>query len=709
MVTTPVEKEPSPSNTGEKLRPAFTLFQTPPAAVATYQIRLSVGWTAMSATRPEVSAGPIERNSRPFAMAANELESAAGLVCAARGAAGGGAAGGVVCAARGAAAVTARAMARESVRMGRNLRPGGMRRSEKKPNSNEPARVIASRLWRRSNPGRSRRPCGPRDDFCNGSLRPPDSGRRAFRGRAKAGQHRVDVPARIPRKTHYRGAHRDVVAAAADRIELVPITEEPSILFHDRDRIGGISVEPDELSRILERRRDRRRSGDAGCRPADREAPNPLPHLPVGAGLEVAEKNDGDVRRRKKVDGTFVSIDAPVPAGPRRVTGRAEQLPGDGAEGAPVERANEVQQIAGGGVHRPGSAKKAEVFVRVTRPRNGERTPLEPVRRRPTRHELLTGLVHRRRHGSRPEDAFQENGVERLVLDDLDHPCETGESGAAVELRRARLEEQAPRLDAFRDVGGAQVFGLLERRGHPMRHTGPVSQQIANGGMTTLRAVREPLEVIRHRRAQVETTVSDQQVDDRLGHDLGDRPHAEAGRRRAGHASLPVREAVGSLNDPVAPGNQHDSAEPAGRGFRFDQRIDARVERAIGGRSLREALGRRRHEQREDARDVNSSFGHGRLPGGYERWTRDGRRSLGGPGPGSSQQVIVGRLGGEVPGDRVVPAPAMTSAEAPWRMRPSRVTLSHDRSSATAGGPGAGGDGGACAGTIQLRSVRPAG
>src|ERR1051326_2079437 len=137
MVTTPVEKEPSPSKTGEKLSPAFTLFHTPPAAVATYQIRLSVGWTAMSATRPEVSAGPIERNWSPEAMAANGLESAAGFGWGAG----------------GAGALAARATARESVRMGRNLRLGGMRRSERKPNGNEPAQVIASRPLRRNNSG----------------------------------------------------------------------------------------------------------------------------------------------------------------------------------------------------------------------------------------------------------------------------------------------------------------------------------------------------------------------------------------------------------------------------------------------------------------------------------------------------------------------------------------------------------------------------
>ena len=41
------------------------VFHTPPAAVPTYQMDLSVGWTAMSATRPLVSAGPIDRSLRP--------------------------------------------------------------------------------------------------------------------------------------------------------------------------------------------------------------------------------------------------------------------------------------------------------------------------------------------------------------------------------------------------------------------------------------------------------------------------------------------------------------------------------------------------------------------------------------------------------------------------------------------------------------------
>ena len=84
--TAPMEKEPSPSKTGAKLSPALTVFQTPPAALPTYQIFLSVGCTAMSAIRPEVRAGPIERNWRPEATVPNLDESAGAGAWAWRGA-----------------------------------------------------------------------------------------------------------------------------------------------------------------------------------------------------------------------------------------------------------------------------------------------------------------------------------------------------------------------------------------------------------------------------------------------------------------------------------------------------------------------------------------------------------------------------------------------------------------------------------------------
>src|SRR5437763_13047802 len=84
MAIAPVENEPSPSKTGVKDVPALVVFHTPPAAEATYQTALSLGLTAMSATRPEVSAGPIERSLRPDATAlVRRVLSGRAAVCAA--------------------------------------------------------------------------------------------------------------------------------------------------------------------------------------------------------------------------------------------------------------------------------------------------------------------------------------------------------------------------------------------------------------------------------------------------------------------------------------------------------------------------------------------------------------------------------------------------------------------------------------------------
>src|SRR6476646_1355719 len=66
MTTVPMEYDASLSNTGVQVVPALVVFHTPPDATATYQMRLSRGWTAMSAMRPDVSAGPIDRSRRPL-------------------------------------------------------------------------------------------------------------------------------------------------------------------------------------------------------------------------------------------------------------------------------------------------------------------------------------------------------------------------------------------------------------------------------------------------------------------------------------------------------------------------------------------------------------------------------------------------------------------------------------------------------------------
>src|SRR5258708_27726579 len=65
MATQPIEYEPSVSKTGEKLVPAFSVFQTPPEAAARNQRCGLVGSTAMSTIRPDVRAGPIDRRARP--------------------------------------------------------------------------------------------------------------------------------------------------------------------------------------------------------------------------------------------------------------------------------------------------------------------------------------------------------------------------------------------------------------------------------------------------------------------------------------------------------------------------------------------------------------------------------------------------------------------------------------------------------------------
>src|SRR5262252_238309 len=66
MVTQPTEYEASFSNTGCQVVPAFVVFHRPPLPTATYQMSWSLGWMAMSTTRPEVMAGPMFRNSSPL-------------------------------------------------------------------------------------------------------------------------------------------------------------------------------------------------------------------------------------------------------------------------------------------------------------------------------------------------------------------------------------------------------------------------------------------------------------------------------------------------------------------------------------------------------------------------------------------------------------------------------------------------------------------
>jgi hypothetical protein len=67
--------------------PSFTVFHTPPDAEATYHVAGSVGSTAKSAMRPDVTAGPISRRASPRKVEAVKRESCAWTAGAARSAA----------------------------------------------------------------------------------------------------------------------------------------------------------------------------------------------------------------------------------------------------------------------------------------------------------------------------------------------------------------------------------------------------------------------------------------------------------------------------------------------------------------------------------------------------------------------------------------------------------------------------------------------
>jgi hypothetical protein len=74
-VTQPMLAVPCSSKIGVNDVPAFVVFHTPPYADATYHTVLSRGSTARSTTRPDVTAGPMERNLSPPNVEADSLPS----------------------------------------------------------------------------------------------------------------------------------------------------------------------------------------------------------------------------------------------------------------------------------------------------------------------------------------------------------------------------------------------------------------------------------------------------------------------------------------------------------------------------------------------------------------------------------------------------------------------------------------------------------
>src|SRR6185369_13046709 len=60
-VTSPIDMRPLSSKIGVITAPLLVVFQTPPCAVQMYQIDVFFSYTARSAMRPDMIAGPIDR------------------------------------------------------------------------------------------------------------------------------------------------------------------------------------------------------------------------------------------------------------------------------------------------------------------------------------------------------------------------------------------------------------------------------------------------------------------------------------------------------------------------------------------------------------------------------------------------------------------------------------------------------------------------
>src|SRR4051812_26886227 len=60
-VTSPIERSPRSWRIGVNETPLLVVFHTPPCAELTYQMAVFFSYTAMSAMRPDIDAGPIER------------------------------------------------------------------------------------------------------------------------------------------------------------------------------------------------------------------------------------------------------------------------------------------------------------------------------------------------------------------------------------------------------------------------------------------------------------------------------------------------------------------------------------------------------------------------------------------------------------------------------------------------------------------------
>jgi hypothetical protein len=93
-------------------------------------------------------------------------------------------------------------------------------------------------------------------------------------------------------------------------------------------------------------------------------------------------------------------------------------------------------------------------------------------------------------------------------------------------------------------------------------------EQVANGHRPAIRPCRKRSKVPACRRVEIEAAFSNEHVDQRFRHQLGDRPDAEASCRRGRRAQLPAGEPVRPLQkDSIATGHDNDAAQESNVGF----------------------------------------------------------------------------------------------------------------------------------------------
>src|SRR5262249_49941780 len=145
----------------------------------------------------------------------------------------------------------------------------------------------------------------------------------------------------------------------------------------------------------------------------------------------------------------------------------------------------------------------------------------------------------------------------------------------AVELSRARLEQESASLDALHDVCGVKRQRFVRRLRHPMRDARRVLPQLFDRRFSPAGATWEPRKVLLDGCLGVQPMLLDEKENERIGHRLRNRGDSETRLFAIRNAQLPAGKAIGSPEDrPIAPLDEKGAAEEIGARLWLDQPRD---------------------------------------------------------------------------------------------------------------------------------------